>query len=75
MISLYGFLLAFYIYKNNISKLFKSINILLSILILQIILGIYTLVSGLNLYFASLHQITSVLLVLSALNLYYFKAK
>ena len=75
MISLYGFLLALYIYKNNISKLFKSINILLSILVLQIILGIYTLVSGLNLYFASLHQITSVLLVLSALNLYYFKAK
>ena len=38
-------------------------------------LGILTLVTGLNIYLASAHQITSVLLAFSALNLYYFRAK
>ena len=38
-------------------------------------LGIYTLVSGLNIFLASAHQITSVLLVFSALNLYYLRTK
>ena len=32
-------------------------------------LGILTLISGLNLYLASLHQITSVILVFTVLNL------
>ena len=38
-------------------------------LIIQVILGIFTLISGLNLYLASLHQITSVILVYTVLNL------
>ena len=63
------------VYKKKLVHLFKPTKILLFILSLQVILGIYTLVSGLNIYFASLHQITSVMLVFSALNLYYFRAK
>ena len=43
--------------------------------IFQIFLGVLTLISGLNIYLASAHQITSVLLVFGALNLYYFRAK
>ena len=39
------------------------------VLIIQVILGIFTLISGLNLYLASLHQITSVILVYTVLNL------
>ena len=35
----------------------------------------FTLISNLNIYLASAHQITSVLLVFSALNLYYLKTK
>ena len=38
-------------------------------LIFQVILGIFTLLSGLNIYLASLHQITSVILVFAVLNL------
>ena len=75
MIILYVFFLSIYIYRNNILTLYKPLKILLFFLFIQAILGIYTLISGLNIYLASLHQITSVLLVLSALNLYYFKAK
>ena len=38
-------------------------------LTIQVILGIFTLITGLNLYLASLHQITSVILVYTVLNL------
>ena len=38
-------------------------------LLIQIILGILTLISGLNNYLAIFHQITSILLLLSILNL------
>ena len=37
----------------------------------QIILGVLVLVSGVNLYIASMHQISSIFLMVSALNLYY----
>ena len=67
--------LTFLIIKKKISHLYKSIRILLSVLLLQVVLGIFTLISGLNILLASAHQIVSVLLVLSALNLYYLKTK
>ena len=74
-IILYFFFLIFYIYKKNIISLYRPTLILLFFLILQVILGILTLISGLNIYLASTHQITSVLLIFSALNLYYLRAK
>jgi len=48
---------------------------LLVFLFLQITLGILSLISDLNIYLASAHQITSVILVFTAINLYYFEAK
>ena len=75
VIILYVIFLSFHIFKNKISSLYKPLKILLFFLVLQIILGIYTLLSGLNIYLASLHQITSVLLIFSALNLYFFRVK
>lgn len=74
-IILYAFLLSFKIYKDRIKEIYPSMSILIIILILQITLGISTLISGLNIYLASAHQIIGVLLVLSAVNLYYFKTK
>ncbi len=74
-ITLYVILLAIIIYKKKIFYLYKPLNILLFFLCLQVLLGIFTLISGLNIYLASTHQIISVLLVFSALNLYYFRAK
>ena len=75
LIIIYSLFLWFYIYKNRIYNLYKPLKILLFFLILQIILGILTLVSGLNIYLALMHQITSIILVFSALNVYYFRAK
>ena len=74
-IVLYVLLLSIYIYINRILELYSPLKILLFFLFLQIILGVSTLISGLNIYLASIHQITSVLLVLSAINLYYLRTK
>ena len=75
VITLYTFFLALYIYKKKMYLLYNSFKILILFIFVQVILGILTLISGLNIYLASLHQITSVLLILSALNLYFLVAK
>ena len=75
IIIIYTFLLAIYIFKNNLSDLYGPLKIVFFFIFIQITLGIYTLVSGLNIYIASAHQISSILLVFSALNLYYLRAK
>ena len=61
------------IVKKN-KNLYKPIKLLNIILITQIIIGILTLISGLNIYLASAHQIMGILLIFSAINLYYFNA-
>ena len=75
LIIIYVILLTIFIYKKKMQNLYFSLKILIIFLFFQVILGIFTLVTGLNIYLASAHQITSVLLVFSALNLYYFRAK
>ena len=74
-IIIYAISLAFIIYKKKKKTLYNTIMILLLIILLQISLGILTLISGVNIYFASAHQITGVLLIFSAINLYYLNAK
>ena len=74
LILIYILFLTIFIYKKKLVFLYKPLKILLFFLFLQVFLGIFTLTSGLNIYLASAHQITSVLLVFSALNLYYFRA-
>ena len=74
-IVLYSLFLTILIYKKKNKTLYKPLFFLLTILIIQVVLGITTLISGLNIYLASAHQVAGVLLVLSALNLYYLNAK
>ena len=69
-IVLYFFFIAFFILKKREKNLYKPMIILSSILLIQIFLGIFTLISNLNILLASAHQISSVLLIFSALNLY-----
>ena len=75
LITIYTLILSFFIYKKKLLSLFFATKVLLFFLFLQVFLGILTLVSGLNIYLASSHQITSVLLIFSALNLYYLRTK
>ena len=74
-ISLYLIFIGILIFKYRFSHLYKNYFIIVSFCVLQIILGIYTLISGLNIYLAFFHQFTSVLLFLSILhlNFHYYK--
>ena len=51
------------VYKNKIKNLYNVINILGAVLILQIILGVLVLLFGAHIFYASMHQISSIFLV------------
>ena len=55
------------IYKNRLSGLFSTINIIGFLLILQIFLGILTLLNGAQIIIASMHQMSSILLISSSI--------
>ena len=74
-IIVYVISLAFIIYKKKKKKLYNALMLLLFVILIQIFLGIITLLSGVNMYLASAHQITGVLLIFSTINLYYLNAK
>ncbi len=57
----------FKVYKEKINTSFVAINILGFFIIVQIILGILTLVYGAQIIMASMHQISSIFLVSSAI--------
>ncbi len=66
------YLFIFYkIYKNKIYDLYKSVNILGFLIILQIILGILTVLYGAHIYIASMHQLSSIFLVSSSVYFFY----
>ena len=71
LITFYILGFSLYIYLKKIKNLYRPLLILIFFLILQVILGVTTLTSGLNMFLASAHQITSVFLVFSTINLYY----
>jgi len=64
-------LLSYMNLRKRESVTFKPNLILLFVLFIQIALGIFTLLSNLNIALASAHQIFSVIIVLSAINLHY----
>ena len=74
-ISFYIFLIGFYIVRKKLYEMYNPFLILFIFLFFQIFLGIITLISNLNIYLASAHQICSLLLTLSAINLYYYYIK
>ena len=69
IIIFYFIFITIYIYKKKMINLYTPMKFLMFFLLLQVVLGIFTLISGLNILIASIHQITGVLLVLSAINL------
>ena len=70
------YLIIFYkIYKEKIYELYRAINILGLFIILQIILGIFTILLGAQIYIASMHQISSIFLVSSCIYFLYINTK
>ena len=63
------------VYQNRLSGLFTAINVAGFLLILQIFLGILTLLFGAQIVLASMHQISSILLVSSSIYFLYLNNK
>jgi cytochrome c oxidase assembly protein subunit 15 len=63
--------IGFLIFKKKELDLYKDFIFYFLVIITQIILGILVLISGASIYLASMHQISSILLVVAAINLYY----
>ena len=69
-------ILIFYkIYRNKMYDLYKPINYLGIFIILQIILGIFTVLYGAQIYVASMHQISTIFLVSSSIYFIYLNTK
>ena len=58
-----------FLYVRSFKELKRLLRVPFFLLLLQIILGILTLITGVNIYLAALHQLTSILLVMSFLSL------
>ena len=66
------YLYLFYlVFTKKCIKLYTPILIIGLSLILQIILGILTLLSGVKIFYASIHQINSIIIILSTLYFLY----
>ena len=70
------YLFIFYkIYKNKMYDLYKSVNILGFFIILQVILGILTIIYGAHIFIASMHQLSSIFLVSSCIYFFYLNTR
>ncbi len=71
LVTIYICFISYLVLKKKDKKLNKIIFFLIIILLTQILLGILTLLTNLHIVLASAHQISSVILILTALRLYY----
>ncbi len=75
VIGFFYVLIFFKVYKNKINKLYKSVNILGFFIILQIILGIFTIILGAQIYIAAAHQVSSIFLVTSSIYFFFINTR
>ncbi len=75
LIGLFYVSIFFKVYKNKITELYKSVNILGFFIILQIILGIFTIILGAQIYIAAVHQVSSIFLVSSSIYFFFINTK
>ena len=74
LILIFYFFILIKIYRQKLNNLFLSINIVGFFLIIQILLGILTLIYGAQIYIASMHQLSSIFLVSSSVYLLYLNS-
>ena len=75
LIGLIYLVIFFKVYKNKITKLYRSVNILGFFIILQIILGIFTIILGAQIYIAAVHQVSSIFLVTSSIYFFFINKR
>ena len=75
LIGIFYVLILYKVYRNKMHDLYKSVNYLGIFIVLQIILGIFTVLYGAQIYIASMHQISSIFLVSSSIYFFYLNTK
>ena len=75
IIGLFYLYIFYKIYKNKMYDLYNSINLLGFLIIIQVVLGILTVLYGAQIYIASMHQISSIFLVSSSIYFFYINTK
>ena len=74
IILIYYLVLGYKIYKNNLIRFFLTIKIIGIFLLIQILLGIFTLLYGAQIFLASMHQISSIFLITSSIYFLYLNS-
>ena len=75
LIVIYFFLLLIYFLINKKKHLYKYLSFVSVMILIQILLGIFTLTSGLNIVLASLHQVSTTILLISSMILSFEASK
>ena len=70
-IVIYTFMILFFVFYNRQSYLYKPASYLGLSILIQALLGILTLISGVSMIFASLHQLSTIFLLISSIYFYY----
>ena len=70
IVGIYIYILLFTLVSKN-EVLRKPVFVIVVSLFLQVVLGIFTILSGVKIFYASLHQINSILIILSTLYFLY----
>mgnify|MGYP001381952975 FL=1 len=71
IIFVYSALISINVFYNKKKYLYTPLFFLLFMVFMQISLGIMTLISGLNIMYASMHQISTIFLLVSSINFYH----
>ena len=71
IIFVYSALISINVFYNKKKYLYAPLFFLLFMVFIQISLGIATLISGLNIVYASMHQISTIFLLVSSINFYH----
>jgi len=71
IIFVYSVLISINVLYNKKKYLYTPLFFLLFMIFVQIILGIITLISGLKIMYASMHQISTIFLLVSSINFYH----
>ena len=74
IILIFYLFILFKIYRKKLINLYSAINLVGLFLIIQILLGILTLIYGAQIYLASMHQISSIFLVSSSVYFLYLNS-
>ena len=75
LILLFYIFIFYKVYRNKLTNYFRVLSVIGVFLFLQIVLGIFTVLSGAQIFLSSMHQISSIFLISSSIYLLYLNMK